>query len=98
MGDGRYLRKRRKRCGIGCYFNPPFLKQRWGTPCLIGEREKREIRWATRRSPGLAKPEDFTINSPDTNLDYPFGGQNGDSKRECNVLLKVREEGRPPKG
>jgi hypothetical protein len=45
--------------------------------------------------PGLAKPEDFEVNPSDSNESYPFHGQRGDSKRECNALLKVREESRP---
>ena len=51
-----------------------------------------------QRSPGLARPEDFAVNPPDTNKDYPFHGQRGDSKRECDALLKVRETGRPKSG
>jgi hypothetical protein len=47
MGNGRYLRKRRKRCGIGCYFKPPLLKQ--SHPLSHTGKRKREIGWASRQ-------------------------------------------------
>jgi hypothetical protein len=62
---------------------------------MQNEKNKLFTQTDSQRSPGLAKPEDFTINPPDTNKDYPFHGQLGDSKQECDALLKVRETGRP---
>lgn len=62
---------------------------------MTNEKNKLFKQTDSQRSPGLARPEDFTVNSPDTNKDYPFHGQRGDSKTECDALLKVREAGRP---
>jgi len=61
-----------------------------------GKNEKVELT-RNQESPGLAKPEDFTvIESHDANLGgLPFHGQCGDSTREYNGLLKVREQNRP---
>jgi hypothetical protein len=62
---------------------------------MQNEKNKLFKQTDSQRSPGLAKPEDFKINPPDTNKSYPFHGQTGDSKRECDALLKVREIGQP---
>ena len=62
-----------------------------------GKNEKVELS-ENQQNPGLAKPEDFSVvESYDS--DYlgglPFHGQCGDSKREYNALLKVRQQNRP---
>jgi hypothetical protein len=45
-------------------------------------------------SPNRAKPSDFEVNGPETNLEYPYHGQLGDSKAECDALLKVGPKSR----
>ena len=51
----------------------------------------------SQQNPGLAKPEDFrVIESHDANYlgSLPFHGQCGDTEREYNSLLAVRETGK----
>ena len=62
-----------------------------------GKSEKVELS-ENQQNPGLAKPDDFSVvesYDPDYLGRLPFHGQCGDSKREYNALLKVREENRP---
>jgi hypothetical protein len=48
----------------------------------------------SQRSPGMARPEDFAVNPPETNKDYPFHGQLGNSAKQCAGLLNVGPKSR----
>ena len=61
------------------------------------EKNKRIELTDNQQNPRLAKPEDFTvIESHDANYhgSLPFHGQCGDTEREYDSLLAVRETGK----